>query len=49
MKKKKKRFRAAKEVRAIARERIGAPPSEKVVPDAKHKREKHKKRLTADD
>jgi hypothetical protein len=49
MKKKRKRFSASKEVRAIARERIGAPPAEKVLPNARLKPEKHRKRLTADD
>ena len=49
MKKKRKRFHATKEVRAIARERIGSPPPEKVIPNPKHKPEKHKKRLIAED
>jgi hypothetical protein len=34
-KKKKSKFSAVKEVKAMARERIGTPPSEKVVPDKK--------------
>lgn len=46
--KKKKRFRASTEVRAIARERLGSPPPERVLPHPKHKQEKHKKRLIAD-
>ncbi len=41
-KKKVKRFRAVQAVKELARERLGAPPAEKVVPhknkdDAKHK------------
>ena len=47
-KKKKKRFRASTEVRAIARERLGSPPPKRVIPNPKLKPEKHKKRLTAD-
>ena len=42
--KKKPRFRAVTEVKAMARERVGAPPSEKVIPDPKTKPEKHPKR-----
>jgi len=44
-KKKKKAFRAVTAVKALARERIGAPPVEQVVPNRKRKeedREKHK-------
>lgn len=46
-KKKIKPFRAVKAVKELARERIGAPPTEKVVPDIrkKRKREKHKLKL----
>jgi hypothetical protein len=47
-KKKLKPFRAVKAVKALARERIGAPKAEQVVPDrkktAKHS-EKHKTTL----
>jgi hypothetical protein len=45
---KKKRFRAVKAVKALARERIGSPPPEKVVPDRKKEQkrnEKHKPTL----
>ena len=42
--KKKPRFRAVTEVKAMARERVGPPPSEKVIPDPKTKPEKHPKR-----
>ena len=47
-KKKKEIFRAVTAVKALARERIGAPPPEQVVPDRKKKRksaEKHKPTL----
>jgi hypothetical protein len=48
-KKKQKKFRVDKMVREMARERIGAPPASRVVPDRKKKREsgeKHKPTLT---
>ena len=44
-KKKMKRFRAVQAVKELARERIGAPPTEKVVPQKKRKAEKHKATL----
>jgi hypothetical protein len=40
-KKKAKRFRAVQAVKALARERVGTPPAEKVVPNKKKKHEKH--------
>ena len=40
--KKGKRFSAVGAVKEMARERIGAPPASKVVPDRKKKSEKHK-------
>jgi hypothetical protein len=43
-KRKKPRFRAVTEVKAMARDRVGPPPSEKVIPDPKTKPEKHPKR-----
>jgi hypothetical protein len=43
-KRKKKEFRAATEVRAIARERIGTPPGQRVVPDLKKKKQDEKRR-----
>ncbi len=43
--KKKRRFRAATEVRAIARERLGAPPPARVLADRRRKKEKHAKKL----
>ncbi len=42
-KKKKKAFRAVTAVKALARERIGAPPPEQVVPDPKKKEERQQK------
>jgi hypothetical protein len=47
-KRKKKTFRAVTAVKALARERIGAPRPEQVVPNRKKKRksaEKHKPTL----
>jgi hypothetical protein len=44
-KKKVKRFRAVQAVKELARERIGAPPGEKVVPHKSKKPEKHKPTL----
>jgi len=45
-KRKKKRFSAVEEVKAIARERIGAPRPSRIVPDRKkRKTEKHKPTL----
>jgi hypothetical protein len=43
---KKKRFRAVEAVKALARERIGTPPAERVLPNPKKKKtEKHKPTL----
>jgi hypothetical protein len=45
-KRKIKRFRAVQAVKELARERIGTPPSSRVVPDRKKKKtEKHKPTL----
>ena len=44
-KKKRKPFRAVTAVKELARERVGAPPSEKVVLEKKKKPEKHKPTL----
>jgi len=45
-KKKPKKFRAVEAVKALARERIGAPPASRVVPNRKkRKQEKHKPTL----
>jgi hypothetical protein len=44
-KKKAKRFRAVQAVKELARERMGAPPSGKVVPHKNKKAEKHKPTL----
>ncbi len=44
-KRKLKRLRAVKVVKAMARERIGTPPAERVVTSGKKKQEKHKPTL----
>jgi hypothetical protein len=44
-KKKVKRFRAVQAVKELARERMGAPPGEKVIPHKNKKQEKHKPTL----
>jgi hypothetical protein len=41
-KKKVKRFEAVQAVKEMARERVGAPPVEKVVPHKNKKADKHK-------
>lgn len=41
-KKKLKRFRAVTAVKELARERVGAPPAEKIVVEKNKKPEKHK-------
>jgi hypothetical protein len=41
-KKKKKRFEAVTAVKELARERVGQPPSEKIVVEKKKKPEKYK-------
>jgi len=41
-KKKIKSFRAVTAVKELARERVGSPPSEKIVVEKKKKPEKHK-------
>jgi len=45
-KKKVKRFRAVTAVKELARERVGAPPPEKIVVEKKKKPEKHKPTLS---
>jgi hypothetical protein len=40
-----KRFRAVQAVKELARERMGAPPAEKVVPHKNKKPAKHKPTL----
>ncbi|MGA6983571.1 MAG: hypothetical protein WCC95_16140 [Candidatus Sulfotelmatobacter sp.] len=44
-KKKVKRFQAVQAVKELARERLGAPPGEKVVPHKKKNPAKHKATL----
>ena len=43
-KRKKKVFRAVQAVKALARERIGAPPGARVVPDRKKKAKAQKRK-----
>jgi hypothetical protein len=45
-KKRMKRFRAVTAVKELARERVGSPPSGKIVIEKKKKPEKHKPTLT---
>ncbi|MGC2476173.1 MAG: hypothetical protein WA485_17675, partial [Candidatus Sulfotelmatobacter sp.] len=45
-KKKKKPFRAVTAVKELARERVGSPPSEKIVVEKKKKPERHKPTLS---
>jgi len=44
-KKKAKRFHAVQAVKELARERLGAPPTEKIVPHKNKKAEKHRPTL----
>jgi hypothetical protein len=44
-KKKSKRFHAVTAVKELARERVGRPPTEKIVVEKKKKPEKHKPTL----
>jgi hypothetical protein len=44
-KKRVKRFRAVQAVKELARERMGAPPVEKVVPQKNKKQDRHKPTL----
>lgn len=45
-KSRKRRFSAVKQVRAMARERVGAPPPSRPIPDQRQRKaEKHKKNL----
>lgn len=44
-KKKVKRFRAVQAVKELARERVGAPPVERIVPHKNKQAEKHKPTL----
>jgi hypothetical protein len=44
-KKKRQKFTAANEARRRAREVVGTPPTERVVPDKRRKPLKHKRKL----
>jgi hypothetical protein len=48
-KKSAKKFTAANEARRRARQSVGAPPAERVVPDKRKKPPKHKKNLVEAD
>jgi hypothetical protein len=43
--KKKSKFEKGTEARRMAREKVGAPPSERVIPNRRLKPPKHKKQL----
>jgi len=43
--KKRKRFEAVTAVKELARERVGSPPPEKIVPNKRKRPEKHKPTL----
>jgi len=47
--KKKRKFEKGTEARRIAREQAGTPPAERILPDRRRKRPKHKKALLEDD
>ena len=49
MAKKKQTFNAAKEVRKLARERVGTVPAAKVIPVKPERREKYKTRPESQD
>jgi hypothetical protein len=46
--KKRRKLTATTEARRIAREILGQPPAERIIPDKRRKLPKHKKPLTAD-
>jgi hypothetical protein len=48
-KKKKDQLRVHKEARRLARLGVGMPPTERTIPDKRHKAPKHKKKLVAPD
>jgi len=47
--KKRRKFNAAQAARRVAREIVGQPPVERVIPDKRRKAPKHRKPLTADE
>lgn len=47
--KKKPKFEKGTEARRIAREKVGAPPAERVIPNRRLKPMKHKKPLIEDE
>jgi hypothetical protein len=48
-KRKKSKFEKGTEARRIARENVGAPPAERIIPDQRRKPPKHKKSLLDED
>jgi hypothetical protein len=48
-KRKKPKFEKGTEARRIARENVGAPPAERIIPDRRLKPPKHKKPLLDED
>jgi hypothetical protein len=49
VKKRKRKLDVGAEARRRAREKVGLPPTERVIPDKRRKPPKHKKRLTEAD
>jgi hypothetical protein len=48
-KRKKKKFRAVQAVKELARERLGAPPGQRVVPDLKRKNRQSRQKPKLED
>lgn len=48
-KRKKQKFEKGTEARRIAREHVGTPPTERVIPDRRKKPPKHKKAVLEED
>jgi hypothetical protein len=49
LKKRKRQLDLGTEARRRAREKVGLPPSERVIPDKRRKKPKHKKPVTSDE
>ena len=49
MKKRKRKLDVGAETRRRAREKVGPPPAERVIPDKRRKLPKHKKKLIGED
>lgn len=48
-KQKKRKFEKGTEARRVAREKVGTPPSERIIPDRRLKPPKHKKALVEEE